>query len=312
MAHWVMAASHASLGMNHLRDGKSALHTPAEAAIAIADIFNSDLATVAEFLMFSTPIIFNQTPRVNQNWPRDYRSILRHLMDTSHPAPFVGNVAQMYANITHSIMAGLSPTIDRGTYLHQAQNGKKVPVMHGRVRNRAASHEPKSQTGRIEFTGCSNSPSIVDEQARNAFLQVLSVLALEAVEAKQHPVDYFGSKFPHIASWKKQKDLATNAALYGFHHRSVQEVISESLEVLEYAKRQYPSIGHLADIASSRVKNLNMQPVVSLKEYAQNPQGPISEVIMQEIMCGASGLDIAKMIHRYQINSAKKILNQYV
>ena len=307
MGHWVNAASHGSFGLNHLREGISAQYTPTEAAIAISDVFNSDLATVAEFLMFSTPIIFNQTPTVNEEWPRDYRTILRYLMDTSNPADFIKDTNTMYTRITKSITEGLSHTVDRCSYIAEA-NGRPVPVMHGRVRNRATSHEPRNQTGRIELTGCSNSPSILDEQARNAFMQILATVALEAVENKQHPIDYLGKKFPHLTTWNKQKDLAINASLFGFHYPEVKSVIQESLQLIEYVEASYPSLTEIADIATRRIQNLSKPAVNSLKEYLVNPQGSISEAIQNEIKAGATGLDIARSVHQYQLSMSNQIL----
>lgn len=307
MGHWVNAASHGSLGMNHLREGISAMYTPTEAAIAIADIFNSDLATVAEFLMFSTPIIFNQTPKVDGQWPRDYRSILRYLMDTSNPAPFIRDTQTMYDRIKDCIINGRSHTIDRSSYVADV-NGKAVPVMHGRVRNRPASHEPGNQTGRIEFTGCSNSPSILDEQARNAFIQILAVAALEAVENQKHPIEHLGEKFPHLTTWNKQKNLSIKASLFGFDHPEVRPIISEALALIDHVKLAYPSLNQLADIASDRIQNLLQPAVESIGEYLHNPQGPISEVLQNEINRGASGLDIARKVHNYQIEVSKLIL----
>lgn len=205
MGYWVMAASHASVGLPHMRVGYDSFFVPAEIAIAVSDIFNSDLASLAELLMFSSPMVFGVSSIQidGQTFqPYDYRAILRYLMDTTNPSPFIGNVEEMTNRIEYAIKEGLTHTADRASYLTQV--GERVfPVMHGRVRNRICSSDPRNQTGRVEFTGCGASPSYYDELARNCFLQILTVAALEAVANNQTPMEYWGSSFPSIASWER-------------------------------------------------------------------------------------------------------------
>ncbi len=245
MAYWVMAASHASVGLHHLRTGNKALWVPAEWAIAVSDIFNSDLATAAEFLMFSTPIIYGQTPTIKINggdfWPNDYRAILRYLMDTTKPGKFIENPNNMYERIIYSVVNGLTHTMDRGSYLTEI-NEKLIPAVHGRVRNRISSTEPRNLTGRVEFTGCSASPSIIDETARNCFLQILMVGAMEAVANGQTPMDHFGLNFPPIASWQQQKDLAIHTSIFGFNYQQAQRLIEEAIRFIEHVSGQYPAL----------------------------------------------------------------------
>lgn len=312
MAYWVMAASHASIGLHHRREGIKAMWTSAQEAIAIADIFNSDLATVAEFLMFSTPIIYGITPGMQikdkNYWPRDYRAILRYLMDTTFPAPFIGDPQKMYDNMSRAIINGYTHTLDRASYITEV-NGREIAVQHGRVRNRIASTEPLNQTGRIEFTGCSASPSILDELGRNCFLQLLAVGAYEALANGQHPVEYFGQSYPHLASWEEQKNLVTKANLFGFNHSEVSSLIDESLRFIEELGEKYPALRQQVDVARWRIENLRKPPVSSLQEYLGNPVGPISEVIQNEISKGIDPLELVKRIAWYQNELSRRILD---
>ena len=312
MAYWVMAASHASVGLHHLRTGNKALWVPAEQAIAVSDIFNSDLATIAEFLMFSTPVIFGQTPMLvdksgQEVWPNDYRAIFRYLMDTTNPGPFIGSVEEMYRRITYGVVNGLTHTMDRSSYLASVGN-KIVPVAHGRVRNRIASTEPRNQTGRIEYTGCSASPSVIDESARNCFLQVLMVAALEALSNGQMPQDYFKEMFPSISSWERQKYLTQAASLYGFNYPEVSALIDEGLSFLSYMEGNYPALKQQIEIARERIQNLRNQAVSSLEEYLVNPTGPVAEVIKNEIKRGIDSLELVRRVHNYEIQLAEKLL----
>jgi hypothetical protein len=312
MAYWVMAASHASIGLHHRREGIKAMWTSAQEAIAIADIFNSDLATVAEFLMFSTPIIYGLTPQVKiadeEYWPRDYRVILRYLMDTTFPAPFIGDPEKMYDNMSRAIINGYTHTLDRASYLTEV-NGRVIAVQHGRVRNRIASTEPLNQTGRIEFTGCSASPSILDELARNCFLQILAVGAYEALANGQHPIEYFGERYPHLASWEEQKNLVTKANLFGFNHPEVSNLINEALNFIEELVGKYPALRQQVEVTRWRIENLKKSPVSSLQIYLENPNGPISEVIQNEIKKGIDSLELVKRIAWYQNELSRRILD---
>ncbi len=313
MAYWVMAASHASVGLPHLRRRASEFFVPAEIAIAVSDIFNSDLATIAEFLMFSSPMIFGVSQVEvdgKKIWPRDYRAILRYLMDTTNPAPFIESYEEMVKRITYGIVNGLTHTADRSSYIADI-NGRSVAVMHGRVRNRICSSEPKNQTGRVEFTGCGASPSLYDEVARNCFLQIMAVASLEAVENGQTPMEYWGENYPHIASWENQKRLLQKASLEGFRVTEIRQLIQEGLAFIEDVLERYPSLQEIGQIASERIQNLLEEPIDSLEEYINNPKGPISEVIQKEIARGLSSLELVKKIHDFQLELSQKILNDY-
>lgn len=310
IAYWIMAASHASVGLHHLRDGDRAMWIPIELVIALSDAFNSDLATVAEFLMLSTPMVCGKTPRLDINgqsyWPYDYRTIMRYLMDTTNPGSFIKSPENMCQRIIDAITNGLTQTADRASYLTEV-NGRRVPVAHGRVRNRVYSTEVinPSLASRVECTSCSASPSIIDEAARNCFLQILAIGAMEAVGGGQTPMEYFGGRFPHIATWNKQKNLAIKASAMGFKHPQVKDLIEEAVGFVGYMASNYPALELPAKIATARLQNLLSEPVDSLENYLQNPRGPIAEVIKNEIDKGKDPLELAKMIHEYEIGSAK-------
>ncbi|NMB84497.1 hypothetical protein GYA28_04420 [Candidatus Roizmanbacteria bacterium] len=311
MGYWVMAASHASLGLYHRRTGNEAMWIPEQEAIAVSDILNSDLATLAEYLMLSTPVIFGMTPTVEVNgnsyWPRDYRSVLRYLMDTTNPGGFIMSPDKMHQRIIGLVVGGDTHTIDRASYVTEI-NGRTVPVMHGRVRNRMASSEPKNQTGRVEYTGCSSSPSLYDELARNCFVQVLAIAAYEALSQGQHPVDYFENKFPSLSRWENQKKLLVEASLFGFQYEPVKGLIFEGIRFLNYMSGKYLALKEPCEIAISRLKNLLLPSAASLEEYQANPQGPISEVIQKELSCGVSPFELLAKIESYQLNMAAAFL----
>jgi hypothetical protein len=230
-------------------------------------------------------------------------------MDTTNPAPFINNPKQMYQRIIYAITNGLTHTMDRASYLTNVK-GKPVPAAHGRVRNRIATSEPRNLTGRIECTGCSASPSIIDELARNCLLQILMVGAMEAIANGQTPQEYFVNQFPSIASWQNQKDLAIKASLFGFNCPQVKELIEEALKFIDAISLQYPALELQAKIAKKRISNLLNPAANSLEEYLNNPQGPISEVLKQELIYGIKPLELAQKINNYQLSLAQKLLTE--
>lgn len=327
MAYLVFSASHLSIGLPHLRKGNEAMSIPEQEAIAVADIFNSNLATLAELLMFSTPMVYGITPTVNVDgqelWPRDMRSIMRYALDTTYPAPFIMTPANYRRRVSDQIVNGLSHTIDRAAYMTEIpdlQNGgyTKRAVMHGRVRIRAASNEPRNLTGRVEFTGCSASPSIWDEAARNSLLQLLMVGAYEALANGQHPADYFGGEFPNLAEWKDQQALAIEASLYGFRTPRIMSLIGEGIRFVDRMQDKYltrenghgpvSALGTQARLARERLLNLQAPPAQSLGDYVDSPRGPFSEVVRNELMGGKTPLEVTREIESYQLAMADKLL----
>lgn len=315
MAYWTNAASHASIGLPHMRFSNASHATSEMEAIAVTDIFNTNLATVAEMLMFSTPMIYGIVPTVTGHnneplHPRDVRAIVRYAMDTTNPGPPLLTPKTMRDNITYAIKNGLTHTMDRASILITMPDGRIVPSAHGRVRNRAATSEPSNQTGRVEFTGCPASPSVLDEIARNCFLQVLTVASYEALAAGKHPFNYFADQYPDLAQWSKQKDIAKKASLYGFHDAEVKALINESIKFLCDMRVKYPALTKETSIAQTRLENLLLPPVESLETYLINPRGSISEVIQQEIANGIDPLALAKKIEAYELGIASLIIEK--
>ncbi|MFA6006029.1 MAG: hypothetical protein WC775_06145 [Patescibacteria group bacterium] len=311
MAFWVVSASHLSIGMHHRRSGNEAMWVPESEAIAISDIFNSNLATLAEMLMMSTPMVYGMTPTVTvggqELWPRDMRTIMRHTLNTTFAAPFIVDSDTLHSRITDSIVSGRSHTLDRSSYTADTSAGP-MPVMHGRVRNRMASSEPRNQTGRVEFTGCSSSPSMFDETARNCFLQILTMAAYEALGDGKHPAEHFRKLFPNISRWQEQQQYAYEATLFGFNHPHVKALIQEGINLAGYMARKYPAVREQAEIVIKRLANLTMPAVQSLEAYRMNPQGSIAEVLQNELRSGVTPLDLTKRIEQYQLSVARQIL----
>lgn len=318
MAYLVFAASHLSIGLPHVHNGES-LAIPEQEAIAVADIFNSNFGTLAEMLMLSTPMVFGESPKVmykgQETSPRDYRALMRLTLDTTHPAEFIRDPKTYRARTTELITSGLSHTLDRSAYMSEfddpAGGTEKVkrPVMHGRVRVRATSNEPGNKSGRVEFTGCSASPSIHDEVARNSLLQLMMVGAYEALSEGKHPSDYFAQKgFYSMAGWKEQKELLMEANLRGFKSQKVSNLIDEGIRFAKLMGRKYHALEEQASIVEKRLSNLRKKPVNSLEEYVDNPQGSFAEVVQIELAKGQSALEVAKKIEQYQLTMANKLL----
>lgn len=308
MAFWTMFASHASVGLHHRRLGLSGMYVPDKEAIYISDIYNSDLATLAEMLMMSTPVIFGETPTIKGQWPRDYRTMLKYTLDTAHSGPFIGDSQTMNDRISYGIRNGLSHTMDRTSYLAQAGE-RTVASMHGRVRNRKASSDPRNLTGRVEFTGCSSSASILDESARNSFLQILLVAAYEGLSQDAHPANYYAGRYPSLTSADNGMSLGQEAALHGFRTSNVSALIEEGVALCQDIGERYPVLSDQSQEVQWRLNNLLRDPAASLEEYVNNPVGPFCEVVQQEWLRNPDPVSLAKKIEAYQLAVATRILS---
>lgn len=314
MAYLVFAASHLSIGLPHVHNGES-LAIPEQEAIAVADMFNSDFGTLAEMLILSTPMVFGESPKViykgQETSPRDYRALMRLTLDTTHPADFIRDPETYRKRTTHLVTEGLSHTLDRSAYMSEFETveGEHIerPVMHGRVRIRATSSEPNNKSGRVEFTGCSASPSIHDEVARNSLLQLMMVGAYEALSEGKHPSDYFAEQgFSSMAGWKEQKELLMDANLLGFRTDKVSSLIDEGLRFAQRMGEKYHALKEQANLVEDRLMNLQKDPVASLEEYVNNPQGSFAEIVQKELASGNSVLEVSKKIELYQLTMANK------
>ena len=318
MTYLVFSASHLSIGLPHIRPGLESMAIPEQEAIAVADMFNSNFGTLAEMLMLSTPMVFGKTPRVQTDqgemWPRDMRALMRYTLDTPYPAEFIGDPKTYRERVTHQITTGLSHTLDRAAYMAVIQSpdtGEVVErsVMHGRVRLRATSSEPRNLSGRVEFTGCSASPSIHDEVARNSLLQLMMIGAYEALAEGKQPMEYFKKEFPSMGRWQEQKDLIIEANLHGFKTEKVNALIQEGLQFAKRMEEKYPALKEQVDLVLARLQNLQAEPVVTLAEYVENPQGPFSEVVQNELKSGKSPLEVTIAIEQYQLTMARKFID---
>ncbi len=308
------SASHAAIGMHQRRENGTTF-VPEWEAVAHADVINSDFATADELLMMSTPVIFGEQPQVlhKGTWrkPRDYRHFMRHVVDTTYPAPFVGSPEALRANVTDSILSGRSHTLDRSAYTADV-HGLLVPNYHGRVRIRQkvdVTHKGEiKQSCRIEETGCSQSASLPDELARNALMQLRAVAVDEALAAGMHPSEFYKEKYPHMTTWQKQQDIVLHANLYGFRHPLPSAVIMENIRLVRDIGKRYPVLGLQAVLAETRLRNLFDDPARSLEVYEQKPIGPFSEVLQNELHNGTSPVELAQKVAAYQDTVAEKIL----
>lgn len=308
------SASHAAIGMHHRRES-GAMFVPELEAVAHADMTNSDFATADELLMMSTPVVFDQRPLViyqgNEHYPRDYRHFLRHAVDTTYPAPFVGSPEALREKVADSILSGRSHTLDRSAYTADV-DGLLVPNYHGRVRIRQKVDKDKDggikQSCRIEETGCSQSASLPDEIARNALMQLRAVAVDEALAAGFHPSEFYAEKYPYMTSWQRQQEIVLRANLFGFRDSLPMAVILENIRLVRDIGERYPVLQDQAVIAEVRLRNLLNDPVDSLEEYERNPRGPFSEVLQNELDKGTTPIELAHKVVAYQETVAEKTL----
>jgi hypothetical protein len=99
-------------------------------------------------------------------------------------------------------------------------DGRIVPSAHGRVRNRIATLNLKIKR-RIEFTGCPLSFSLIDELARNCFLQTLTIAAYDPWQPFNTLWNITWKNNPNMGDWSKQKELAKTASIQGFHYQKL-------------------------------------------------------------------------------------------
>ncbi|MCX6732353.1 MAG: hypothetical protein NTV98_02325 [Candidatus Roizmanbacteria bacterium] len=161
----------------------------------------------------------------------------------------------------------------------------------------------------MEFTGCSASPSIYDEVARNSLLQLMMIGAYEALAEGKTPMEYFKAEFPSMGRWEEQKDLIMEANLHGFKTDKVSALINEGLRFAKRMEEKYPALREQAQIAQMRLQNLWNDPVANLEEYVENPQGSFAEVVQNELRSGLSPLEVTKKIEQYQLTMAQKFAN---
>lgn len=317
---WAMAAGHASVGLAHaeLEDGRQVIGL--EDAVAVGDSFNSNLASVAEWMMYSTPVVFGETPRIGEMQPHDYRATLRYAMLTTYPADSVGTTDTMEERVKDVMVRGVSDRLDRSSFIAKIRhrgNTHEIPSAHGRVRNRITypnMHEPFDKVGRVEFTGSGASPDIMAAVGRNAFLQLMAVHAYEAVANGQHPAEYAGEQFPAIATNHDQRYLAHRYNFHGADDEKTSDVIEQAGRFVDRMQQRYaqdPTINAMCAYARFGLDKLTYKTSArTLEAFAKDGyRGHISDVIRAMHEDGMPAEELVKAIDAFQLVQAHEILN---
>jgi hypothetical protein len=296
---WPSVACQTSYGMPHLYDGTQQI-IPLEIAIATADIFNSNLGAVADWLMASSPLMYGG----RFGHVLDHRMVIRYIFDGAWPAPFIRNVAALKANWQTGGVDGLLYTIDRLAFLAKLPSRATHAMIYGSAKIRVETKEPDACLGRVESTIAGASPSLLDEIAHDALLYIFAVAALEAVAHGLQPLPYYQRQFPHISGWKQRKRLT---ALFN-HHEAMQAdvtaLLAETTRFLQKMKATYPIMASLIDFVVLRINNLAQPSVRSFHEYLATPQGPISGVMIHMHSAGATPFEVLQAVHHYQTTLA--------
>lgn len=317
---WAMAAAHASLGLAHetQEDGRKVVSV--EEAIAVGDVFNSNMGSVAEWMTYSTPLIHGQRPGINGTYPRDYRAVLRYGTMTAYPANFVGDPQTMEARIADAMVTGKADRLDRASYVSNFRHGgEKVQVAssHGRLRNRITypnMHAPYDSVGRVEFTGSGQTPDITALVARNSMLQLMSMFAYESLAAGEHPVQIAQGRYSSLARCDHQRYLAHRFNFKGASDPRVATVIDESVLFVDDMREKYkddPSVADLCKNATFGLEKISTKTKArDLDEFVHSGYtGSISDVMTHMYNDGATPEDISVSVHDFQIKQAQDLLS---
>lgn len=341
MGTWLVAAAHVSVGLPHVQTKTGEIAVPLDIAIAQADLYNSQFSAIAELLMAGAPLMLGQKAVVRgddgrEHWVRDARTVFRHTLATSFAGAFIRTPEEYRKRVIKQITSGQANTADRAAYIAKV-NGQDRAVMHGPLRVRLAGGKPavldsvkdpehlnrKTWVGRIEYTGRSSSPSLLDEAASNAMLYLITLAAYEAVEAGKHPVDYFAKKYPSMAKWEKRQELVRDYSMYGPEDKDVSSLIRESLSFLHDMADKYSNseaVQQMVSLATARVANLMVpdnETPRTLEEYVYNPHGSIS-IVMQHMYEDLErlgyppekiALRVAQAVHEYQLKMAQQFVD---
>lgn len=321
---WACSAAHVSIGLSHWTDRQGKNHFGSvEEAVAIADLFNSDFATLAEFMTYSTPLVYGTRPELRTSAgetfrPKDARAAMRYAMTTTYPAPFVRDAQGLRDTVTSAMIDGTADRLDRASYItaFESESGvQQEPAAHGRVRIRMA-YGPMEKladkrTGRIEFVGCGSTPDIVALVSRNAFLQLLGIYAHEALAAGQYPREFAEGTFPSMTNWDKQRELSHRYNFRGMHDPNIQTLVDEGQNFIDHMAKNYPDAitRQLVQLARYGMERLGQETEVkTLDEFLVNPRGSISDVIVSMFESGLSPVEITEAIHDYQLKQAQQII----
>jgi hypothetical protein len=311
LSFWTVSAAHVSVGLAHFEDEAGKTSVGLEEAIAVADVFNSDMATVAEMMTFSTPVIYGERIPVDGKYPRDYRAIMKLASRTAYPGEFIGDADRYTEKCRAAIESGVADRIDRATYTHE-----DVSSAHGRVRVRTAYADldnPDQKTGRIEFTGCGSTPDITALVARNSFLQLMSVYAYEAVAAGKHPTEHAAGAFPSLTTCDSHIELSHAYNFDGAVDPKVATVLQESQQFIDYMRAEYgadPDMEALCKEAERGIAKLTQPSKATTLDafLAEGCHGSISDVITTMKQWRVTGPEIAQAVHNFQLAQANEIL----
>ncbi|MBD3362389.1 hypothetical protein GF362_01580 [Candidatus Dojkabacteria bacterium] len=312
-------ASHVSLGLRTEKTNGS-YNIGLEEGIAVSDMFNSNFATVAEWMTYSTPLAFGNRPGViingEKRYPKDARAVGRLGSRTSHAGDFIYTPENYKSRAIEAIINGSADRIDRAAYTSYHEDlDQDIASVHARVRFRVTggSGEDYFQKplGRVEFVGGAATPDIVALVARNAMVKLMGIAAYEAVSNGQHPADYFKYKFPSMAACDEHIDLAHDYNFYGADHPKVAALLEEAKSFLNYIRQEYNTeeIQYLADLAEVGLNKLEEPTKArSLDEYLEDPQGNISDVVAHMWEDGYSAKEIAEAVAEFEKQQSEKII----
>lgn len=292
---WINGAAHGNVQTAHETDKESGtLYTSRSLQDAEADMFNSDFATVAELLMFSTPMVLGNLISVKENgitYPlRDVGAAYRYTLRTTESSPSIGSSAEGNRRIKHLLYTGKVATMDRGSFVSfpvgtlLTDKPEIFPSLHERVRERmGTSTLPIKPLGRTEYTGRRATISVIDQLASNTLIRLYIVSANEAIANGMHPSQYFGEKYPYMKTANKHKHLAHLYNLHGTNSPEVKSLLRQNLRYLTDMRNQYPALGNDIDFVIGRIANMFFTSEANnLQEYRENPTGPIFDVIRRE------------------------------
>lgn len=311
---WVSTAAHQSVSLPHIQNEQGKYVVPAELAIAVADMENSNMAKVAGLLMYSSPLLLSEMPEIQTpngaREPRDWRDLLRRVMATSIPGEMVKTVEELNKRTEQGIVDGDTHTIDRTAYRAKLQDGTDTPSYHGPVRIRMARPEnPKSTIGRIEVTEAGNSFSLLDFHAFTTMVDILKLGALEAAAHGMHPADYFGDKYPMVKDSSKRIAIGDGYNLNGPDDPTAREAITQTLAFMDEMAEKYPPQEKNIRFAQARIKNLLVKTTIrDFDDYMKDPTGQVTEVMRNMQKDGNTPAQIAEAITKYEYELAHKIV----
>lgn len=319
--YWLNAASHVASSDPHINAGNELNVVPLEIAIADADMKVSNFSSLLEMIMASSPLFLGERAIVQgedgqDHWLLDARTILRHLMDTAGPADdFVGTPKKYWERVDAAIADSLIATGDRAAYSTTYADGTVRPMMHGSVRIRMAAKAQGMDGGRIEYTGCGASPSLVDEAGRNALIEIMNAGMYEAVANQQSPAEYFAAKgFGSFGDLSQQQELVRRYSMYGAEDAAVYKMIQEGVRFIDYVANQYPNsqrIQQAAVLAKARVANLEVsrdETPRNLDDYRKTPHGAISVVMQHMIEDGMKPVEVMQRVAQYEHDIATDVI----